>query len=518
MGLNNSYEYIIIGSGFGGAFAAYNLAKAGKEVLIVERGKWVQRDDSCWDEERLHLKDPMYRGKTSFFVDQKRGKIEEDYTDDTVGGMSTLYGAVSFRMRDDDFLGAPIPGSVEKDKNSAWPFGYDELAPFYGEAEQLLGIAGIKGEDITEPTMEGGYLHPPHDKLSSPSRKLWDAAKKLGLHPFNLPMAINFSGDYGKEKCILCSTCDHYLCKIEAKNDISVTVLPEAIKHGAVLSPNTRAVKINMSGNKAVSVDLINHVNREKATIATKHIILAGGALATPHLLLSSGIDEACSNGKLIGRYLMRHANGVVAGVFPSISNPEKMLQKQIGIPDFYYGDPDKKSPPVGVWGMIQDVSSVGKGVIKDNAPFGLKNVAGIVSDFLINLMCMAEDIPQYENRVFIDSNKKDMFGMPGLMVYHRYHDRDIQSRKALYGRAKKILRKAGALAFYSMPFETFSHAMGTCKMGTDKTGSVVDPECKIWGTDNLYVLDASVIPSGGSVSPSLTIAANSLRASKMLV
>ncbi len=517
MGLKNSYEYIIIGSGFGGAFAAHSLAKAGKEVLIVERGKWVKRDDSCWDEVRLHLKDPLYRGKTSFLVDQKKGKIEEDWSDDTVGGMSTLYGAVSFRMREDDFLGAPIPDSKEKDKNSAWPFGYKELSPFYNEAEYLLGIAGIMGEDITEPPMEDDYLHAPHDKLSSPSRKLWDAAKKLGYNPFNLPMAINFSGKHGKEKCILCSTCDHYLCKIEAKNDISVTVLPEAIKYGATLIPNARAIKINIAGNTAKSVDLINQDNGEKTTIAAKNIIVSGGALASPHLLLASGIDRACSNGDLIGRYLMRHANGVVAGVFPTKSNPENMLQKQIGIPDFYYGAHEKTGSPIGAWGMIQDVSSVGRGVIKDNAPFGLKNVAAIVSDYLINLMCMAEDIPRYNNRVFIDQNKKDIFGMPALMVYHRYHRRDIQARKALYGKAKKILRKAGALFFYCMPFETFSHAMGTCKMGVNKTDSSVDPECRVWGMDNLYVLDASIIPSGGSVNPSLTIAANSLRVSKML-
>jgi len=516
MKLKKSYEYIIIGSGFGGASAAYNLSKAGKEVLIIEKGKWVTRDDSCWDEEKLHLRDHLYRGETPFFVDQKKGQFEEEWTDDTVGGMSTLYGAVSFRMRQDDFLGAPLPGSIERDRTSSWPYDYKKLSPYYEKAEKILGIAGIKGEDITQPPMKNDYLHAPHNKLSPPSQKIWNASSKLGLHPFNLPMAINFSGKYGKEKCILCPTCDHYMCKIEAKNDLSVTILPAAEKNGAHILSETRALKINFSGKKAVSVDIIDQTTGEKSTIKAKTVIVSGGALASPHILLASGTDTLTGNEN-IGRHLMRHSNGVVAGVFPTKSNPENMLQKQVAIPDFYYGSKSGKGPD-GVWGLIQDVSSIGKGVIKANSPLGLKNIAAFASDYLINLLCIAEDIPQYRNRIFIDISRKDEYGMPSLMVHHRYHKRDIEVRNALYKEAKKILRKAGALMFYTMPIETFSHALGTCRMGTNSKTSVVDQECRVWGTDNLYVIDSSVMPSGGSVNPSLTIAALGLKASKEML
>ncbi|MCP4133951.1 MAG: GMC family oxidoreductase [bacterium] len=515
--LKKSYEYIIIGSGFGGSFAAHTLAKAGKEVLIIERGKWVTRDDSCWDEVRLHLKDPLYRGKAPFYVDQKKGKIEESWPDDTVGGMSTFYGGVSYRMREDDFLGAPRANSIERDADSAWPYAYKDISPYYREAEELLGIAGIRGKDITEPPMEKDYLHRPHEVLAAPSRKIWEGAEKLGLHPYMLPMAINFSGKYGKEKCISCSTCDHYLCKIEAKNDLSVTVLPEAMELGAALISNTRVLKINISEKKAESVDIIDQKTGEQATIQAKNIIAAGGALASPHLLLTSGVGEATGNDA-IGRHLMRHSNGVIAGVFPRKANPDKVLQKQVAIPDYYYGDPEKKTGPEGVWGLIQDVSSIGKGVIKANSPLGLKNVAAFFSDYLINLLCIAEDMPSYENRVFADPEKKDLFGMPALSIHHRYHERDIQARAALYGKAKKILRKAGALMFYTLPIETFSHALGTCRMGTSEKTAVVDSTCKVFGMDNLYVMDGGVMPSGGSVNPSLTIGALTLKATKEII
>jgi len=515
MKIKKSYDFVIIGSGFGGAFAAYNLSKAGKEVLVVDRGVWVKRDDSCWDEIRLHINDPLYRGQTPVMINQKK-KIEIDWPDDTIGGMSTFYGAAAFRLKENDFLGAPLPDSDKKNKDSQWPFSYEKLSRFYDEAEKLQGVAGIDGEDITEPNREVQFPQPPPEILSPPSKRIRDAAKNLGLHPFNIPLAINFSGKHGKKKCIQCSTCDHYLCKIEAKNDLSVVVLPEAIKYGTTVLSNTRAIKINTFNNKAISVDLIDQSTGTISTIHLKTLIVSSGALSTPHLLLTSGIDSLINNS-LIGRNLMRHANGVIAGLFPFKVNSEKKFQKQIAIPDFYFGDPCKKAGPKGNWGMIQDVSTIGKEVIKINVPYGLKNIAAFSSNYLINQLCMAEDIPQNHNRVYVDWKRKDKFGMPALRVYHRYHKRDIAARKVLYKEAKKILRKSGALMVYTINIETFSHAIGTCKFGKNKNTSVLDPDCKIWGMKNLYALDASFMPSGGSVNPSLSIAANSLRVSEML-
>lgn len=512
MSSHTHYDFIIAGSGFGGALSALNLAQKGRSVLVIERGVWPKRDDTCWDEEALHLKDHLYRSRVPFYVDQKQGDFDKEWADDTVGGMSTLYGAVSFRMREEDFLGAPQEDTSMRDTSCAWPYGYRELEPFYDRAEEILGIAGIRGKDITEPPKKNDYLHEPVTVLSRPSKKIWDAAKKSGLHPFFLPMAINFSGKYGKEKCISCSTCDHYLCKIEAKNDLAVMVLPPAIEAGAVVLDDTRVTEITTEGKKATGVLTVNQSTGEKSHFTAENVILAGGALSSPHLLLASGIDELTGN-KNIGRHLMRHSNGVVAGIFPTRSNPEKTLQKQVGIADYYHGDPEGREGPEGPWGMIQDVSSIGKGVIKDNSPFGLKNIAAFVSDFLINLLVIAEDMPRFENRVYIDNGEKDIYGMPLLKIHHRYTKRDIQVRDILYRKAKKILRKAGALFFYTMPIETFSHALGTCRMGSDPESSVVDPQCRVHGMKNLYVIDGGSMPAGGSVNPSLTIAAMALKA-----
>jgi choline dehydrogenase-like flavoprotein len=516
---SKSYEYVIIGSGFGGAMSAYRLASAGKSVLIIDRGKTPLRDDSCWDEKKLHTVDRIYKNHVPFYVDQNKGKIKDDWFDDTVGGMSTLYGGVSFRMRAEDFEGPPITDTEMRDASMGWPYTYKDLEPYYLEAEKLLGIAGIRGSDISETPCEQSYPQEPNTVLSPPSKRLWKSAVKMGLHPFFIPMAINFSGQHGKNKCILCSTCDHYLCKIEAKNDLTINAIPQAIEKGAELLSNHRVIKINCKNNEAKSVEAVNQHTMEKFTIEAENVIVAAGALASPHLLLSSGIDEITGNIN-IGRYLMRHTNGAISGTFPFLTNRKKVLQKQIAIPDFYHGDPLKKKGPVGPWGIIQDVSSIGKGVIKMNAPFGLKNIAALASDFLINLLVIAEDLPNYNNKIYISNpkDKKDKYGMPYLMVYHRYSKRDIEARSALYWQARKLLLRSGAVFLYTMPIETFSHALSTCRMGKDPQSSVIDPQCKVWGMKNLYVIDSSSMPTGGSVNPSLTIAAMALKASKEMI
>ncbi len=511
-----SCEFLIIGSGFGGAFAAHTLAQAGRDVCVVERGKWVVRDESCWDEVRLHLENPLYRGHAPVLINQKEGKLDEYWPDDTVGGMSTFYGAAAFRLREEDFFGSPVDNEPERDSSTRWPISYDDLAPFYDEAEKLQFVAGTMGDDITEPPRSKKFPQPA-PLLSKPSQKIYDAATKLGLHPFHIPMAINFRGDCGKGKCVLCHTCDHYLCKVEAKNDLAVVVLPEAISAGAKVLDDTRVVKINLSRGKAVSAETVDQRTGTRFEIKAKYIVLACGALGSPHLLLSSGIDRETLSGELIGRFLMRHANGVVSGIAAKKTNPENVFHKQIAIIDYYFGDPEKKKQPSGNWGLIQEIHTPGKGVMKANVPFGLKNMAAFMSDFLLNLLCIAEDQPQYANRVFIDISSKDKFGMPALRVYHRYTKRDIEARNALYSVAKKILLAAGALPVYCFHIDTFSHAIGTCRFGENSSSSVLDPECRVWGIKNLFVLDGSFMPSGGSVNPSLTIAANALRVAKIL-
>lgn len=517
MGPKSQHEFLILGSGFGGAFAALELARAGRDVLIVERGVWPQRDDSCWDEDRLHFPTPKYRGHTPFLVDQRNGSPQEIWPEDTVGGMSPMYGAAAFRMREEDFFGAPREDSGGRDSSTAWPISYGDLERYYSQAEEIQNVAGTGGEDITEPERRSPFPQPA-PALTTPSRRVWNAAEKLGLHPTRIPLAINFNGRSPGQKCILCDTCDKFLCKIEAKNDLSIVCLPEAIRRGAVLLPDTRAIRINVSGGRAYSVTVVNQSSGEEEEILAQNVIVACGTLATPHLLLSSGIRSSGAGGDLIGRGLMRHINSVVAGLSPSRVNPGRQFHKLMWIPDFYHGDPGKRRGPDGPWGMIQQVQIPGKRLLQVNSPRGLKGLAGSARPFLLGLLNIAEDVRQESNRVFPDPSQSDKFGQPVLRVFHRYSGRDRKARKALDREARRILMKAGALPVYTYSVESYSHAYGTCRFGQEQASSVLDPSCRVWGFQNLFVVDASFMPSGGSVNPSLTIAANALRVAQALL
>jgi choline dehydrogenase-like flavoprotein len=127
-------------------------------------------------------------------------------------------------------------------------------------------------------------------------------------------------------------------------------------------------------------------------------------------------------------------------------------------------------------------------------------------------LLVLAEDEPRRQNHVSIDRSKIDRFGLPQLVVTYRESPRDEQARDALSRRARAALREAGAFLFYRHKVKTFSHAAGTVRFGDDPQKAPLDPLCRFRGLSNLFVVDASALPTSGTVNPSLTIAANALR------
>lgn len=242
---------------------------------------------------------------------------------------------------------------------------------------------------------------------------------------------------------------------------------------------------------------------------------MSGGALASPHLLLASGLDAVNPGGAVIGRYLMRHDNAVVFGIFRQRPNPERVFDKQIAIHDFYFGHPAIRTP-AGKLGGIQQLTPP-EGLVRAHLGGAAGALAAFGIGFMSGLLCIAEDQPRHENHVFVDRTIRDRFGLPRLRVHHRYSRRDRAARTALIRKAREILREAGALLAPVHPIDTFSHAVGTVRMGADPARSAVDANCQFRGLDNLWVVDGSFMPRSGGVNPSLTIAANALRVGRHL-
>lgn len=494
---DGQYDAIIVGSGFGGAAAAHVLARSGWRTLLLERGGWTRRDDLDWDAREILIRQ-RYQSASPLLVKQygarRFGKV---YPNEVVGGGSVFYGGASMRLRERDF--------------ERWPLSYGDLEPHYGRAEKLLGVHGVAGRDPFEPPRSEDYPFPPIG-LTDPARRLYDAAQKLGFRPFEIPLAINFR-DSGRPICIQCVTCDGFPCKIEAKNDLAATLLKEAQEEGLEIAAGAIVRRLVEQDGAVRSVECVDRETGREFTVSGRAVIMAAGALHSPAVLLRSGLERFPQH-RLIGRRLMRHCNAVASFVFPFRTNPEKVFHKQLCFADFYEDMRERLGTAVGV---IQDIYTPAPEVLRHAAPFGVKTGAGLFAGNIQNLLCIAEDDPQAENRVSL-AEERDEYGMELIAVEHRYSRADYERRDHLVNKAKKVLRAAGGLISYVYKIDTFSHAVGTLCCGASPEESVLDPQCRFWGVENLFVLDGGFMPTSGGVNPSLTIAANSLRVADYLV
>ncbi len=473
-------DAIVIGSGFGGALAALELARAGARVTVLERGGRVHRDAADWDP-RAILVDQRYRAGPPLLVRQLGDRRNRETAENqVVGGMSVFYGGASLRLREADFR--------------SWPFPYSELEPWYARAERELGVHGSEGTDPLDPPRSTGYPFAPV-ALSPPAERIAAAGRELGYRPFPLPLAINFSRD--PDRCVLCNTCDGFPCRIGAKNDAE-RILARAERLGVTVRPRTLVHRLLVRGGRVVAVSGSDQDDGSPLRFEAAVFVLAAGALQSPAILLRSGIG-----GDLVGRFLMRHCNAVVAGLFPFETNPEQVFHKQLCFTDFYE---DRRSLDGRATGVIQDIYTPAPPVVRTAASPLAKLLA---PDFVIrrlqNLLCVAEDEPDPENRVLVPEAGR-------VLVRHRYRKADQQRLAHLTGRAARILRAAGGLFTHIWRIRSFSHAVGTLRMARSSDEGPTRPDGRLHDVRNLYVADGSLLPASGGVNPSLTIAAGALR------
>ncbi|HET6701331.1 MAG TPA: GMC family oxidoreductase [Gemmatimonadaceae bacterium] len=509
---DSRYDVIVIGSGFGGAMAAHAPVLAGARVLMLERGGWVDRGPHNWEPRGAMELTPFYSRETPVRVHQGR-RASTIGLYHCVGGQSVFSGAVALRFRERDFIPDPeIVGTSE----ARWPFGYHELEPYYARAERLLDVAGESGVDPTEPPRTSPYPHTPA-RLSGTSGVIEHAARELGMHPFRLPLAINYEDGAARRACQACTTCDAFACAVEAKNDVATAILPALMRAGMELRPRTVVTKLMFDRDRITEVECIERDSGRAYRVSGDVIVLAAGVLATPHLLLASGLERTNPAGQAVGRYLMRHCNGLVYGFFRHPPNPAREFHKQIGIHDFYFGHRDI-SVPRGKLGCIQQVMAPPIGLIQARVPALVGRVLSLGVDHVTGLLAIAEDTPQQTNGVTLDWSHRDAYGLPLPVVRHDYAARDLLARRALLRQSKRVLRRAGARFFYVHGIETFSHAVGTVRMGSDPAASPLDELGRYRGVRNLWVTDGSVMPTSAAVNPSLTISAIALRSGDAIV
>ncbi|HET8668864.1 MAG TPA: GMC family oxidoreductase, partial [Terriglobales bacterium] len=334
------YDFIIIGTGAGGATLAHRLVPSGKRILILERGDFLPRERENWDSTAVFVHG-KYQAKETWY--DKKGEAFHPGIHYWVGGNTKMYGAALFRLRKEDFGEIKHHGGI----SPAWPLSYDVFEPYYSEAEHLYHVHGEHGVDPTDPPASRPYAYPP---VSHEPRiqELHDALKREGYHPFPLPVAVLLDEKNGKpthtSACVRCDAFDGYPCLVNGKADAQIICVEPTLKHQNVtLLTNAfvERLETDSSGHTVTAV----HVDRggTKDTYSADIVVVSCGAINSALLLLRSASNKhpgglANSSG-MVGRHYMRHNNSA----FMAISrkpNPTR-FQKTLAVNDLYFGAPD---------------------------------------------------------------------------------------------------------------------------------------------------------------------------------
>ena len=488
-----SYDVVIIGSGVGGGSVALQLAGTKAKVLVLERGPKLPREAQNWSPEAVFV-DHRYRTQETWWADDRAFHPGMFYF---VGGSTKFYGTAMFRFREKDFEALAHPEGV----SPAWPIRYNDLESWYGQAETLFGVRGQAGTDPSDPPRRADYSHGP-----IPHEPVIDAiAARLraqGLTPFPMPSAV----DYGPQgRCQRCENCDAFPCKIGAKGDAETCLIQPAVRHHNVqlrTQAYVERLETDATGRKIVAA--VVNIDGKHERITAKTFVLSAGAINSAALLLRSANDRhprgLANSSDVVGRHYMTHNTSALMAVHPFKIN-ETQFPKTLAVHDYYFGEGEGDTP----MGSLQLLGKIKEPMLREALPFMPKFLRSALASRSVDWYAQSEDLPHPESRVTV---------RPDGAINLHWHRSNMQTHHRWVAKCKEILRGTGYPLVLSKPFGTdvVSHQCGTIRFGADPATSALDPYCKAWDHDNLYVVDASFFPSSAAVNPALTVAAQALR------
>jgi choline dehydrogenase-like flavoprotein len=483
-------DVIIIGSGMGGATLAAALAPTGRRVLILERGERLQDSPEARDPAAIFQRGHFKPNETWRDIS---GAALHPGNYAYVGGNTKFYGAVLLRYRAEDF--APlrhIEGATP-----GWPIRYEDLEPWYSRAETLYRVRGDVAGDPTEPPHSSPYPFPPvPDEPDIAALRAAFAGQ--GLHVSALPLGVDIDAWLKRAR----TGWDAFPCTTGAKSDAESCALAEALKHPNVtLMTGAKVTRLLAEGRRVTGVQLERSEGAQ--TLSAPVVVLAAGAILSSALLLASASDDhptgLANRSDQVGRNFMNHnLTGMVA--YNPFRRNRTTYEKTIQVNDFYLtGGPNGE--PLG---NIQMLGRITGPILAGESGLPLW-LSHHIAEHSIHIMAMSEDLPDPNSRVLWRNGE----------VVLDWRKTNTKAHDLLVSRLKRAMRKAGWPITLSRGFPKSkpSHQCGTNRMGADPMSSVVDPNLKAHDLDNLYICDASVLPTSAAVNPSLTIAALALRA-----
>jgi len=502
------WDVVVVGTGLGGATLGYALARAGHSVLFLEKGHAdVLRDAVGADQ----LENPVARMAAAHWPDRMAARIDGRGSTPFpalgcgAGGSSLLYAAALERFARDDV--ESLPG--QSHPTGGWPIAWAEMCRYYATAERLYRVAGTP-----DPLASGegeALLQPP--AASEADRQLMDLFRRAGLNPYRLHVGLGY-----KPGCV---ECGGRVCPNRCKSDAALICLEPAIRrHGAMLLSDSEVVSIEADHRRATGV--VYTCRGASHRVRGRFVVLAAGAYRTPALLLRSRSlewpDGLANGSDQVGRNLMFHANEWFAVWLrhrASTAGP----RKTIGLRDLYRRDGMRLGSiqSTGLSAHAGNILTFLTGWCETRMPswartarpllWVVSRVAQRVFGAATIFVMIVEDLGYPDNRVVLDPAD------PSRIVVEYEVREELRARASA---ARRLIRST-LRGLRVMPLQAdvqlnLGHACGTCRAGDDPSSSVIDGSCKAHELDNLYIADASFMPTSGGTNPGLTIIANALR------
>ncbi|MDS0223108.1 GMC family oxidoreductase [Haloarcula sp. S1AR25-5A] len=527
-------DICVVGSGVAGALVAYSLSRRGHEVVILEAGPWFdpsnrlqrmekalrpdRRFEEVWD---MGGARDRYESSGDVFYGLNRTRVKG------VGGTTLHWLGAAERYHEKDFEMNTRYGLA-----SDWPISYENLRPYYARAERELGVAGTADNPFAPPRKQE---YPMEAFPPSYSDSLFaDACEELGITMHTIPQARNSEPFDGRSQCLGFSTCIP-VCPSGAKYSADVHVRKAREEGARVVDRAPVQRLVHDDGGKHVEAAVYATPDGERHRQTADRFVLACGAVEIPRLLLLSATDAypdglANSSGA-VGRYFMDHPIVQIRGALDRPTNQNPIGFYTSGSEQFY----DHKEPTPGSLKLVfENVNPIGPSRALRGGDSGtredlsdpvtgdewgdelLEQMRAETPNRRIGMLANAELLPRKENTVTLDHSRTDNFGNPvpdvswnlgshvrETMSYAREIQRDIMDELGATITAESDLTDP----------RQASHKLGTTRMGTDPSESVVGPTLRTHDLKNLYIASGSVFVTGGATHPTLTIAALALKA-----
>jgi choline dehydrogenase-like flavoprotein len=603
------FDVVIIGSGAGGAPIAHELAKAGKSVLVLEKGPLFKpqyqyanrrspfkRDELISDgpEKIIDIPNVANRGlgyysshvepdlndEPHVYKDrsgQDRATIE-GYTAQVVGGGTNLYGGVSFRFTPLDFklksfnAGRQLPqdpnGDVERETRD-WPIQYDDLEPYYCKTERLVGLNGTSKNQL-KPFSEDNYQKPlepnPISRYAKTGMEILakQIKKTKPALPYRTPLAVitqdhapsgrTVPADPQTEKT---SYVNRYGDPLGVKSSTWVSLL-SPIQHlpNFTLYANCVVTHLDSSNGTVTKVHFLDPAGKPRIAEG-KLVVVACSAIESVRLLklsalLNADFNQRINQNDLLGKYFLTHAFGGASAIMPERADKSRALDadwatdccndevflrdRGLWAGSVIYNNTSDAALPLSLFRTMGalDLDNLWQGLQQNT---DLKGQA--IIDFLdrefgktLSITFMANQVPQYNNRIDLHPTIRDKWHRPVAYINKGWHAHDIYLMNTMAEQCGNVLRFGGDPKNLNYPImgqgssyqapnglvRIANHVLGGARFGTDRSDSVLDPTCRAWDFDNLYVTDGSCMPTSGSGNPTHTIEANAFRVADVIL